>query len=146
MKSVNFNQLVLSLCLLAAVSCKKNSNKADQNSQTRELSEYLGEPIIVDLRGKVLGTNQQPIENAVVSVGDITTLTDSLGHFIITNVSAHENLLTINVTKKDYKTDLINLTPKDGTNTVTITLYKESELSIFWFNKNNHNLPHTSAK
>ena len=146
MKSTNFKWLALSLCLFFALSSTKNKTNADQNTSIKAFSEYLGDSITIDLKGTVLGTNQNPIENAKISIDNTSAFTDSLGQFTLKNVFVHKNLLVINVAKNGFKTELINLSSKDETRAVNITLYKNSELSLFWFNKNNHNLPHSSSK
>ncbi|MEO1030222.1 MAG: hypothetical protein AAFX55_02400 [Bacteroidota bacterium] len=146
MKSINFIGLALSLGLLFTLSCKKNTALADQNTSVKTFSEYLGKPIVVDLKGKVLDTDQNPVENVKVIVGNDSIFTDNNGLFILKNASAHENLLTVDVTKAGYKNEQICIAPEGGTASINITFYKESDLSIFRFNKNNHNLPQTSVK
>ena len=140
MKSANFLWLALHLCLFFAWSCKENTTKADQNTSVKAFSEYLGKPITLDVEGQVIDNDQLPIKNAKVYIGRNSTSTNRDGHFSIKNVSANENILTIKVSKKDYKNEQIHFIPKDHTTTINITLYKESELSLFWFSKNNQGL------
>ena len=146
MKSTLSLWIAMSICILLASSCSRNTTKTNPDDSIKAFSEFLGNSIVIDLKGKILDTNQEPIENVKISIENKSVLTDNLGQFEIKNVSAHENLLVINVTKEDYKNEQINLSPEGHTITVNITLYKDSELSLFWFNKNNHNLPQTSIK
>ncbi|WP_299366373.1 hypothetical protein [Winogradskyella sp.] len=140
MKSVHFLWLALIICSLIFVSCNKRTQTANHNS-VKAFSEYLGEPVNLDVKGKVLDSNQNPLDSVIVNVGKTFSITDSNGNFIIENASVHDNFLTIEAQKKGYKSIFHSLNPKEDTMQIQIILLKESELSLFRFSKYNHNLP-----
>lgn len=141
MKSVLSSRLLLLICFLIAIACKKNLNEADQTNTIKTFTDYLGGPIEIDLKGQVFDNNETPLDSVLIIVGNKTKLTDKHGNFTIKNVSAHEKFVSLETQRKDYKNIVLNLVPKKDTDSTNIILHKETEPCLFWFCKDNHNLP-----
>ena len=114
---------------------------ANNPNTTKAFSDYLGNKTELNLKGQIVDHNNQPVENATISIGNTSVTTDAYGKFDLNNVAAHENLAAISVSKDGYKSEHVDVTPTDDTTKVNIKLHKQKDLSLFWFSKNNHNLP-----
>ncbi|WP_400074840.1 carboxypeptidase-like regulatory domain-containing protein [Winogradskyella sp. R77965] len=120
---------------------EKSSDKNEQTNKANTLTDYLGEAVVREFIGTVSDENNKPIENATVTIGNKTTVTDNNGHFKIKDARVNEHFASIEATKEGYKTGNLNLEPKDKINEVLVLLHKESEPCLFWFCKHNHSLP-----
>lgn len=143
MKSVLSSRLLLPICFLIAIACKKNLNEADQTNTIKTFTDHLGEPIEIDLKGQVFNNNETPLDSVLITVGNTSILTDEHGNFTIKNVSAHEKSVSLEAQRKDYTNTVMNVVPEEGTDAINIILHKETEPCLFWFCKDNHNLPNT---
>lgn len=143
MKSVLSIWLMLWLCILTMTSCSKNADKKDQINTVNTFADYLGQPININLMGRVVNLNKAPLDSVLVVAGNKSTTTDKHGNFTIKNVSAHQEFASLKVQRKGYKNTVVNLVPKQGKEAINIILHKETEPCLFWFCKDNHNLPNT---
>ncbi|MTE28134.1 carboxypeptidase-like regulatory domain-containing protein [Winogradskyella ouciana] len=143
MKSVLSIWLVLFICFLNTTSCRENTDNTNQNNTINTFADYLGEPIKIDLKGKVIDLNNTPLDSVLVVAGNKSATTDEYGNFTINNVSAHQEFVALEAQRKDYKNTMVTLAPKKDTSAVNIILLKATEPCLFWFCKHNHNLPNT---
>lgn len=143
MKSVLSTWFCLSICIFFTMSCKENNTDVEQSNNPKPFSEYIGKPVTLDLKGKVMDNNQTPLDSVLIVVGNTSSLTDELGNFTIENAPANEDFVSLEAQRKDYKNMVLNLIPKKDTDSINIILHKETEPCLFWFCKHNHNLPKT---
>lgn len=128
--------------MLLPISCKKHTDKATQNSSTISITDHLGYAIHINLNGKVLDSLMQPIQNVKVTVGNKTITTNVVGVFVVKNTLVYDQFISIEAKKENYKDRQLHLTSLDDTTSLIITLYKEGDLNLFRFDRNNHNLPY----
>lgn len=130
------------VCFLTATACENKSKTSDKEIENPQLlTDYLGERIIRDFKGIVLDDAENLIKNVIISIGNKSTVTDSLGTFEIKSANVNSLFAFINSTKKGYINTDLSITPSDSLNKITIVLQKETEQCLFWFCKHNHNLP-----
>ena len=132
--------LVVCICILLISSGYTFNNKTDKVN-IKPLSEYLGEPITVSIKGSVVNDSNEPLDSALITIGNQTVQTNAQGHFEIINATAHDNFLPLEAERKGYQNIVISLDPEDKDNDIDITLKKEGTTCLFWFCKHNHNLP-----
>ncbi|WP_162128411.1 hypothetical protein [Flavobacterium phycosphaerae] len=75
-----------------------------------------------DFIGQVVDTNNQPIQNADITIGDATVQTDVNGVFIIKNAEVRERFAYITAKKTGYIDGSRSLVPTTGKNNVKIML------------------------
>lgn len=132
--------LVVCICILLISSSDAFKDKPDKKN-TKPLSEYLGECVDISLKGSVVNDNNEPLDSALITIGNQTVQTDEYGNFEIKNATAHDNFLPLEAKRKGYQNIVISLDPEDKDNDIDITLKKEGTTCLFWFCKHNHNLP-----
>ncbi|WP_461597686.1 peptidase associated/transthyretin-like domain-containing protein [Winogradskyella sp.] len=141
MKSIVFTVLSVVICILLISSSNSPENTTDQNEDTNTLTEYLGQPININLKGTVANHLNEPLDSVTITIGNQSIQTDAQGHFEIKSAIAHDNFLPVEAHRKGYQNMVINLNPKDKKNDIDITLKKEGTTCLFWFCRHNHNLP-----
>jgi len=72
--------------------------------------------------GQVVDTNNQPVQNATITIGDATAQTDANGVFIIKNAEVRERFAYITAKKVGYIDGSRSLVPTTGKNNVKIML------------------------
>jgi len=101
-KSILVTLLTLTLGL---TSCKKdvdslNTNNAGQGTVFNEL--FSGVTISTSIGGEVLDESNNPISNALVTIGSNDTYTNANGHFYLTNISVDSDRAYVKVEKDGY--------------------------------------------
>ncbi|WP_299554098.1 hypothetical protein [Seonamhaeicola sp.] len=123
-------KLFLMLCFIGImVSCNKDRlpNDAQNNNDTpSDFHENFGSEITRTFIGNVIDSNQNPIENATISIGNDNVLTDEHGVFIIKDAQVNERFAYIKAEKDGYIHGSRSLTPSNGVNKVTIMLLEET--------------------
>ena len=144
MKSIKSIFKVLTMCLILTSACKTDGDYSDNNTLNTSpnyLSEYLGEKKSKDFTGYILDENKTPLEGAIVTVGNKTSITDTNGNFIIKNAIVNVHFASLETKKHGYKNNTRSIIPSDSIISVKIQLQKESDLCLHWFCKHNHSLP-----
>lgn len=144
MKSATLKVFVFLICVFLISSNNSTDKTKDQIDNTNPLTEYLGKPIEVNLKGSVFNNNNEPLDSVTVTIGNQSVQTDAQGNFEIKKATAHDNFLPVEAQRKGYKNVILNLNPNTKNNTIDITLKKEGTTCLFWFCKHNHNLSTTS--
>ena len=104
MRSAIHIRLAIMVCILFSTSCEKNTtDRVNQNNSKKSFSDYLLDSKLITLKGTVLDSYQKPINKVNISIGDKSVITDSLGQFIIKNVSSNANFSALSAEKEDYK-------------------------------------------
>lgn len=121
---------ILSFILLIVISfsCEKNDNDF-QDSSSNSIDYDFGTTVSKDFIGEIVDENNNPIQNATVSIGDLTVQSDSNGFFIINDASVKSNFAYLKVTKAGYINGSRSLVPTEGVNQVKIMLLTASIVS-----------------
>lgn len=82
----------------------------------------IGNPISSDFLGQVVDENNNPIQNATITIGTTTVQTDVNGFFIINDANVFEKLAYIKAKKSGFIDGSRSLIPTDGTNNVKIMM------------------------
>lgn len=121
-----FKSLFILLCVLIVSSCEEDNwntnNPPVDEEQQSDFSENFGSSFNARFIGKVVNENNNPVSDAIVSVGNIIATTDVNGIFSIQNASVFEKFAYITVTKEGYINGSRALVPSDGINQVTVML------------------------
>jgi hypothetical protein len=133
MKTIkNYPNLILMLLLsmMMITSCEKDDGNPNggepQENIPDSFSEYFGNDISRNFLGNVIDTNKNPIEGAIITIGNETATTDSNGVFIINNANVKERFGYIKAEKAGYIHGSRSVVPSNGTNKVTIMLLEET--------------------
>ncbi len=123
-------KLLFTLCLVGImVSCNKDRLPGDgeQNEDTpSNFHENFGPQITRSFIGNIIDTNNNPIENATISIGSTEVQTDAQGVFMIDDAQVNERFAYIKAEKSGYIHGSRSVMPTSGINKVTIMLLKES--------------------
>ena len=95
MKSIVFTVLSVVICILLISSSNSPENTTDQNEDTNTLTEYLGHPININLKGTVANHLNEPLDSVTITIGNQSIQTDAQGHFEIKNAIAYDNFLPV---------------------------------------------------
>ncbi len=135
------------ICFLVVFSCKNRNEELSTvplvKAKKKYLSDYLGENILKDFEGIVTDSIGNGLDRVSITIGNTTTFTDKNGKFTIKHTMVNEHFSFLNAKKEGYKDSTFDISNVDSLKSISIQLYKESDLSLFWFSKNNHNLPQT---
>lgn len=102
-------------------------NPTGNNEDTQAfIDQYFGSDISRSFLGTVIDKNKVPIENAVITIGDDTALTDSNGVFLISDATVNERFAYIKAEKTGYIHASRAVVPSQGTNKVTIMMLEEN--------------------
>ena len=126
------SKIIFSLALIfSLISCERDRTNSHivPNSEAyipNTFSEYFGSEITSHFVGRVIDTNQNPIEDVVVTIGSSIASTDANGVFIINNASIYEQFGYVKASKVGYLNGSRSVVPTAGTNTITIMLLEET--------------------
>lgn len=128
-----FKKIALFLVLIVAISCDKDDATSDpevidpetENPVLDSFSDNFGAEISRSFIGTILDSNQQPISNVEITVGNSSTTTDSNGIFIINDAIVNERFAYIKASKNGYIHASRSVTPTSGVNKVTIMMLEE---------------------
>jgi len=121
--------LLLLFFFVLNISCDKDdspTNNTNSEQNTNTFAENFGSEISRNFLGTVIDKNENPIENALVSIGNLTTFTDSNGVFIIRDAIINQRFGYVQVEKAGYLHGSRAVVPSTGTNKVTIMLLEET--------------------
>lgn len=104
MKISLFRCFAVCTALLFIISCQKEVSGDDINGATPITPPDLSTKINSSVSGFVVDQNNQPLQNAQVKAGTVTTTTDEFGFFQIRNVQVVKNAATVTITKAGYFT------------------------------------------
>lgn len=127
-------KLFFALFLAVSIfSCETDNNEPinPQNNTgttpgSTEFSLNFGNQISRTFLGKVIDTNENPLENVTISIGGDVTSTDANGVFIINDALVNQRFAYVKAEKTGYIHGSRSLTPTTGTNKVTIMLLEET--------------------
>lgn len=105
----------------------------------KTLSDLEGEKTLKDFSGYIVDENQKPLYGVAITIGNKTTVTDSIGHFIINNANVDPHSANIEANKDGYRDYIQSVIPNDK-NEVRLILESNSTPCLFWFCKHNHSL------
>ncbi|WP_425077548.1 gliding motility-associated C-terminal domain-containing protein [Psychroserpens sp. S379A] len=121
-----FRNLFVFACVLIVSSCEDDNwntdNPTTEEEQVSNFSENFGSSINARFMGKVINEENNPISDAIISIGNTMTTTDSNGVFSILDASVFEKFAYITAKKEGYINGSRALVPSDGINQVTIML------------------------
>ena len=88
---------------LLMVSCDTNDDTfiPEENSNTT-INYDFGSTVSRDFIGQIVNENENPVPNAIVSIGSSTAQTDINGVFIIKNASVKSNFAYVTATKTGF--------------------------------------------
>jgi hypothetical protein len=146
MKSIKSLTMAIAISLLSITACKesKASEEKEQKQSPQTFSEYLGKKISRDFIGIVVDENKHPLEDVMITIGNKTTLTDSIGGFAIKAANVNVNFAFIEAKKEGYKNNATSLVPTNKIEKVNIMLEHKGSPCLFWFCKHNHSLANSN--
>lgn len=119
MKHINQLTTVFTLFILLLTSCS-----SDDDCSTGDHEETF------NFYGTVFDDENVPIENATITLGVFTTLTDENGQFLLNNITLETDYAYIKAEKEDYVTGMRMLTDLEENNTVRFTLFNDHLATI----------------
>lgn len=121
---MNIKKLISLLCIaLAVVSCNINDGYSGLNhNEDNAFAQHFGNEVSRNFIGRVVDTNNNPIENVTITIGASTGQTDVNGVFIISNAQVYEKFAYIKATKVGYLDGSRSMVPTTGKNNVTIMM------------------------
>ncbi|MFD2915609.1 carboxypeptidase-like regulatory domain-containing protein [Psychroserpens luteus] len=130
-------KLSKSLLLVALMFCFFSCNKDDDqnNPQNQDpdpdpnpiaFAQNFGSEISRTFLGTVVDINNNPIENATISIGSSTASTDANGVFIINNATVNQRFGYVKAEKAGFIHASRAVVPSEGTNKVRITMLAET--------------------
>lgn len=126
-------KIALFILLIIAISCDKDDAITDpevidpdtENPVLDSFSDNFGTEISRSFIGTIIDSNQQPISNVEITIGNSSTTTDSKGIFIINDAIVHERFAYIKASKNGYIHASRSVAPTPGVNKVTIMMLEE---------------------
>ena len=124
--------VTLLLCTCITFSCDNDDNISNPQEQNQDpdptafAENYFGNSIFRNFLGNVVDTNDNPIENVMVKIGNLTAMTDSNGVFIIENAPVNERFGYVTAEKAGFIHASRAVVPSDGTNKVRIMMLPET--------------------
>ncbi|MEH6535349.1 MAG: hypothetical protein V7719_03075 [Psychroserpens sp.] len=115
--------------MLLCVSCNNDDSittTQNQGPDPTTFSENFGNDISRNFLGTIVDTNNNPIENVMISIGSSTAMTDSNGVFIINNATVNKRFGYIKAEKAGYIHASRAVVPSSGTNKVRIMMLPET--------------------
>ncbi|MFD2822112.1 carboxypeptidase-like regulatory domain-containing protein [Lacinutrix iliipiscaria] len=114
----------LLLVFILALGCNKDddSSHTPTGQDPNTFVENFGNEITRNFLGTVVDKNRNPIENVIITIGNLTAQTDSNGIFIIQNAPVYERFGYVKAEKAGYISGSRAVVPSSGTNKVTIML------------------------
>ena len=129
MKTIYYRLIILLIVSTSFYSCTKDD--VAQPESAIPANEYFGNGITINVIGRVLDENGQPIAGASVKSGSKSTTTDNMGVFALNAISAFEKLGTVTVEKSGYFKGIRSFIPKENANELSIILLAKSITGSF---------------
>jgi len=112
------------------MSCNKDDGPSHGNPNPdpdpTAFAENFGSEIQRNFLGKVIDTNQSPIQGVTITIGTKTAQTDANGIFIINDAPVNIRFGYVKAEKPGYLHGSRSVVPSSGTNKVTIMLLEEN--------------------
>ncbi|TXE17648.1 carboxypeptidase-like regulatory domain-containing protein [Psychroserpens burtonensis] len=126
-----FKFVLLVSLVFCAASCNKddspsNTQNQDPNPDPIAFAQNFGSEISRTFLGTVVDTNNNPIENVMISIGSSTASTDPNGVFIINNATVNERFGYVKAERAGFIHASRAVVPSEGTNKVRITMLAET--------------------
>ena len=123
--------LLLVLLILCLFSCNNDDNLNNQQNQDPDpdpiaFAQNFGSNISRTFLGTVVDTNNNPIENVMISIGSSTAMTDTNGVFIINNATVNQRFGYVKAEKTGFIHASRAVVPSEGTNKVRITMLADT--------------------
>jgi len=125
-----FKFALLSSVVLCVASC--NNDDSPNNPQNEDpdpnpiaFAQNFGSDISRTFLGTVVDTNNNPIEDATISIGSSVASTDANGVFIINNANVNQRFGYVKAEKAGFIHASRAVVPSEGTNKVRITMLAE---------------------
>ncbi|WP_323788418.1 carboxypeptidase-like regulatory domain-containing protein [Psychroserpens sp.] len=121
----------LSVFALVIISCDKDDSPTTPQEQNQDhnaaaFAENFGNDILRTFLGTVVDTNDNPIDNAMISIGNKTAITDSNGVFIIEDAPVNQRFGYVKAEKAGFIHASRAVVPSNGTNKVRIMMLAET--------------------
>lgn len=119
------------ISMLLVLSCDNDDNTViipnqNEGPDPTEFIQNFGSEINRDFLGTVVDTNNNPIENVMVSIGSSITMTDTNGVFIINDATVNQRFGYVKAEKAGYIHASRAVVPSTGTNKVRIMMLPET--------------------
>lgn len=126
-----FKFVLLVSLVFCAASCNKddspsNTQNQDPNPDPIAFAQNFGSEISRTFLGTIVDTNDNPIENVMISIGSSTAQTDANGVFIINNATVNERFGYVKAEKAGFIHASRAVVPSEGTNKIRITMLAET--------------------
>jgi hypothetical protein len=119
-------KLIIALIFISSCSdIDENFNNANSNT----FLENFGNEVSRDFMGEIVDENNNPIQNAQVSIGNLNASTDGNGVFIIKNAPVREKFAFIKVEKVGYVSGSRSLVPSSEMNQVKIMMFANAPVA-----------------
>lgn len=133
MKSFQLLRKSISLVLvsmLLVLSCDNDDtafviNNQNEGPDPTEFIQNFGNEINRDFLGTVVDTNNNPIDNVMITIGSSVAMTDSNGVFIINDATVNQRFGYVKAEKAGYIHASRAVVPSTGTNKVRIMMLPE---------------------
>src|SRR6476620_3808358 len=120
MKTAKLSLLLLLISFLH--SCDPKEDNSVPNNSNDVFSENFGANVLRDFIGQIVDTNNNPVPNAEVKIGNITVQSDVNGVFMAHNALVHQRFAYITVKKAGFIDGSRTMVPTNGKNNVKIML------------------------
>ncbi|MES2544364.1 MAG: hypothetical protein V4548_05725 [Bacteroidota bacterium] len=114
----NIKSLLFLLAVMLFIGCDPN----EENNSNGSFAVNFGNTASKDFLGQVVDENNDPIQNATITIGTSTVQTDANGVFIINDASVYEKFAYIKASKAGFIDGSRALVPTNGINNVKIML------------------------
>jgi len=118
-KMKNFNIIIILLLFVSIFSCRKEVIDIQTETETEnpiEIPGYVEEVNLIngDLFGQIIDSNNNPIENAIITVSNETIATNKYGTFFLENIQMNELGTYVKVAKEGYVLGTRLFYPQEG--------------------------------
>lgn len=122
--------VLLLVCAFVIFSCDKDDSPSNQQEQNQEhdptaFAQNFGSDISRTFFGSVVDINNNPVENATITIGSSIALTDSNGVFIIEDAPLKERFGYVKAEKAGFIHASRSIVPSDGANKVRFMMLPE---------------------
>ncbi|SDR66450.1 hypothetical protein SAMN04515667_0115 [Formosa sp. Hel1_31_208] len=119
------------ISMLLVFSCETDDGPSTPPNQNQgpdptAFIQNFGSEITRDFLGTIVDTNNNPIENVMVSIGSSSVMTDSNGVFIINNAIVNQRFGYVKADKTGYIHASRAVVPSSGTNKIRIMMLPET--------------------
>ncbi|WP_298220966.1 hypothetical protein [Flavobacterium sp.] len=115
-------QCLFAFLCLAIISCNPSDDSDSDTNPDTDFTKNFGASASRDFIGQVVDVNNQPIQNARISIGTSSVQTDVNGVFIINGANVHEKFAYITANKAGYIDGSRAMVPTNGKNNVKIMM------------------------